>query len=55
MAHQYVSLAEMQHALGVAAQGLFNTAMSFQRYSSEESIDLNLRTVYDYDPTEVSS
>ncbi|OJJ08120.1 hypothetical protein ASPVEDRAFT_89351 [Aspergillus versicolor CBS 583.65] len=52
MAHQYVPLAEMQHALGVAAQGLFNTAMSFQRYSSEESIDLNLRRVYDYDPTE---
>ncbi|KAL4862973.1 hypothetical protein BDV12DRAFT_34759 [Aspergillus spectabilis] len=52
MAHQYVSLAEMQHALGVAAQGLFNTAMSFQRYSPEESMDLNLRTVYDYDPTE---
>ncbi|KAL4819990.1 hypothetical protein BDW67DRAFT_181698 [Aspergillus spinulosporus] len=52
MAHQYVSLAEMQHALGVAAQGLFNTAMSFQRYSPEEPMDLNLRTVYDYDPTE---
>ncbi|KAL4734758.1 hypothetical protein BDV11DRAFT_174477 [Aspergillus similis] len=52
MAHQYVSLAEMQHASGVAAQGLFNTAMSFQRYSPPESMDLNLRTVYDYDPTE---
>ncbi|KAL4874539.1 hypothetical protein BJY04DRAFT_224919 [Aspergillus karnatakaensis] len=52
MAHQYVSLAEIQHVLGVAAQGLFNTAMSFQRYSPEESMDLNLRTVYDYDPTE---
>ncbi|RAL06662.1 putative nonribosomal peptide synthase [Aspergillus homomorphus CBS 101889] len=52
MAHQYVSLAEMQHALGVTAQGLFNTAMSFQRYSPEESMDLNLQTVYDYDPTE---
>ncbi|PYH86079.1 nonribosomal peptide synthase [Aspergillus uvarum CBS 121591] len=52
MAHQYVSLAEMQHALGVTVQGLFNTAMSFQRYSPEESMDLNLHTVYDYDPTE---
>ncbi|KAL2864077.1 uncharacterized protein BJX67DRAFT_384078 [Aspergillus lucknowensis] len=52
MAHQYVSLAEIQHAVGVAAQGLFNTAMSFQRYSSEEPMDLSLRTVYDYDPTE---
>ncbi|PYH46508.1 nonribosomal peptide synthase [Aspergillus saccharolyticus JOP 1030-1] len=52
MTHQYVSLAEMQHALGVTAQGLFNTAMSFQRYSPDESMDLNLHTVYDYDPTE---
>ncbi|CRG88172.1 Nonribosomal peptide synthetase 8 [Talaromyces islandicus] len=52
MPHQYVSLSEIQSALGLSGQKLFNTAMSFQRYPKTEKDTLSLDAVYDFDPTE---
>jgi amino acid adenylation domain-containing protein/non-ribosomal peptide synthase protein (TIGR01720 family) len=53
--HQHVSLSEIQSALGLTGQKLFNTAMSFQRYPQTEKETLSLEAVYDFDPTEVNS
>ncbi|KAJ5770015.1 uncharacterized protein N7511_002066 [Penicillium nucicola] len=51
--HQYVSLGDIQHAIGMAGQPLFNTAISFQRRSSpNEPMELTLTSVYEYDPSE---
>ncbi|KAI9826788.1 MAG: hypothetical protein M1819_007259 [Sarea resinae] len=50
--HQYCSLAEIQHAMGLSGERLFSTAMSFQRYSPEEPSTITLNTINDFDPTE---
>ena len=51
--HQYVSLGEIQHAIGMSGQPLFNTAISFQRRPSPtELMKLSLTSVYEYDPSE---
>ncbi|CAG8909360.1 unnamed protein product [Penicillium egyptiacum] len=53
MAQQYVSLGEMQHAIGMSGQPLFNTAISFQRRSApSDSSELSLISVGEYDPSE---
>lgn len=53
MAQQYVSLGEMQHAIGMSGQPLFNTAISFQRRSTpSDSSELSLISVHEYDPSE---
>jgi amino acid adenylation domain-containing protein/thioester reductase-like protein/non-ribosomal peptide synthase protein (TIGR01720 family) len=51
--HQYVSLGEIQHAIGMSGQPLFNTALSFQRRPPPtEPMELSLTSVYEYDPSE---
>ncbi|KAJ6051217.1 hypothetical protein N7499_010580 [Penicillium canescens] len=51
--HQYVSLGEIQRAIGMSGQALFNTAISFQRRPSPtELTKLSLTSVYEYDPSE---
>lgn len=51
--HQYVSLGEIQHAIGMSGQPLFNTAISIQkRPSPPKSAKLSLTSAYEYDPSE---
>ncbi|KAJ5964408.1 uncharacterized protein N7479_004284, partial [Penicillium vulpinum] len=53
MAQQYVSLGEMQHAIGMSGQPLFNTAISFQRRSPpSDSSEISLISIQEYDPSE---
>ena len=51
---QHTSLAEIQHALGLAGQTLFNTVLSFQRRSTGDFQvgDILLRYLDGVDPTE---
>ena len=51
---QHTSLAEIQHALGLAGQSLFNTVLSFQRRSTGDFQvgDILLRYLDGVDPTE---
>ncbi|KAJ5350735.1 hypothetical protein N7541_008462 [Penicillium brevicompactum] len=59
--HQYVSLGEIQHAIGMSGQPLsnplskplFNTAISIQKRASHSgSAKLSLTSVHEYDPSE---
>lgn len=54
--YQHVGLAEIQHALGVTEQPLFNTVVSFQRRSVGMLVvdDLQMTYLDGLDPTEVS-
>lgn len=54
--NQHVGLAEIQHALGVTGQSLFNTVVSFQRRDVGMLVldDLQLTYLDGLDPTEVS-
>lgn len=55
--HQATSMAQVQHALGLSGQSLFNTAVSLQTYAAAEDThdpELCLRSTGGFDPTEVS-
>ncbi|EED16046.1 nonribosomal peptide synthase, putative [Talaromyces stipitatus ATCC 10500] len=55
MEHQAVSLAEVQHALGLADTPLFNTAFTFQRRSGldvDSTPSLSFKSFDSYDPSE---
>ncbi|KAF4974282.1 hypothetical protein F66182_17662, partial [Fusarium sp. NRRL 66182] len=55
MEHQAVSLAEVQHALGLADTPLFNTAFTFQRRSGLEvdsAPSLLFKSLDSHDPSE---
>ena len=55
MEHQAVSLAEVQHALGLADTPLFNTAFTFQRRSGLEedsTPSLSFKSMDSHDPSE---
>ncbi|KAI0194210.1 acetyl-CoA synthetase-like protein [Astrocystis sublimbata] len=54
MAYQHASLAEIQHALGLGSQKLFNTALTVRDMYSQErqEIGLQLKDVAEGDPTE---
>lgn len=60
--HQHCSLAQIQHALDLAGQPLFNTMMSVQKTSSSSNIPdgdsgtptLSFENIGSHDPTEVS-
>lgn len=55
MEHQAVSLAEVQHALGLADTPLFNTAFTFQRRSGNEvdsTPSLSFKSFDSHDPSE---
>lgn len=53
--HQYCSLANIQHALELSGQPLFNTVMSFHKEPDPESSEtsaLTFNTISGHDPTE---
>lgn len=55
--HQHCSLAEIYHALKLSGQTLFNTAIAFQKVSSEEDAALEsnsvvLKDLGEHDPTD---
>ncbi|KAK8031980.1 hypothetical protein PG990_001714 [Apiospora arundinis] len=52
--HQYCSLTEVQHALELGGQPLFNTVLDFQRPPEEDDLDtaISLRPLDFHDPTE---
>ncbi|KAL8692339.1 MAG: hypothetical protein Q9218_002613 [Villophora microphyllina] len=55
--HQHVSLAKMQHDMGLTGEALFNTAVSIQnqmstRDAEKEGDALEIEPISDYDPTE---
>ncbi|KAL8703011.1 MAG: hypothetical protein Q9201_003811 [Fulgogasparrea decipioides] len=55
--HQHISLAKMQHDMGLTGEALFNTAVSIQnqmstRDAEKEGDALEIEPITDYDPTE---
>ncbi|KAL3460706.1 hypothetical protein BJX64DRAFT_290019 [Aspergillus heterothallicus] len=54
LAHQRASLAEIQHALGERGKSLFNTCISIQNHSNDdtETTGLSFKLLKAYDPTE---
>ncbi|KAK5991451.1 Nonribosomal peptide synthetase dtxS1 [Cladobotryum mycophilum] len=53
--YQHVPLAEIQRAMGLGSQALFNTLLSFQRvddYDTSNKTGLVVKEVASYDPTE---
>lgn len=54
-AHQHCSIAEIQHALGLGGEPLFNTVISFQREDSQEynPVAFSTHNISDHDPSEV--
>ncbi|KAK2877809.1 NRPS [Arthroderma sp. PD_2] len=56
LGHQHTSLAEIYHSLGISGRGLFNTVVSLQNKSEEQTNNhtpgLSMRTVNSDDPTE---
>lgn len=52
--HQFVSLADIHHALGISGDALFNTILSLQRSKDDEAVDgsIRLTRVSGTDPTE---
>jgi non-ribosomal peptide synthetase component F len=57
--HQHCSLGEVQHAMSISGESLFNTIMSTQRTSASPDkaakVVLSFKSVGTHDPTEVSS
>ncbi len=56
--HQHISLAKVQHDLGLHGESLFNTAVSIQNHAGAETAEgsgLLFEQMEGYDPSEVSS